>query len=44
MIYNAGKTDHTIDGASMVDHIAELVETKDAQLKAAAEQEKVAAE
>jgi (E)-4-hydroxy-3-methylbut-2-enyl-diphosphate synthase len=44
MIYSAGKTDHTIDGASMVDHIVELVEAKAAQLKAAAEAEKLAAE
>src|SRR5271170_3286685 len=36
MIYSAGKTDHTIDGADMVDHIVELVEAKAAVLKAAA--------
>jgi (E)-4-hydroxy-3-methylbut-2-enyl-diphosphate synthase len=44
MIYSAGKQDHTIDGGSMVDHIVELVEAKAAALKAAAEQEKIAAE
>src|SRR6201997_1304285 len=44
MIYRGGKTDHTIDGAVMVDHIVELVETKAAELKAAAEREKLAAE
>ena len=44
MIYSAGKTDHTIDGASMVDHIVELVEAKAAAMKAAAEQDKIAAE
>ena len=44
MIYSAGKTDHTIDGASMVDHIVELVEAKAAAMKAAAEREKIAAE
>ncbi|WP_428493361.1 flavodoxin-dependent (E)-4-hydroxy-3-methylbut-2-enyl-diphosphate synthase [Rhodopila sp.] len=44
MIYSAGKTDHTIDGASMVDHIVELVEAKAAAIKAAAEQDKIAAE
>jgi (E)-4-hydroxy-3-methylbut-2-enyl-diphosphate synthase len=44
MIYSAGKTDHTIDGASMVDHIVKLVEAKAAQLKAAADQAKIAAE
>ncbi len=44
MVYSAGKQDHTIDGASMVDHIVELVEKKAAELKAAAEMEKLAAE
>jgi (E)-4-hydroxy-3-methylbut-2-enyl-diphosphate synthase len=44
MIYAAGKTDHTIDGASMVDHIVELVEAKAASLKAEMEREKLAAE
>jgi len=44
MIYSAGKTDHTIDGGTMVDHIVELVEAKAAELKAAKEQEKIAAE
>jgi (E)-4-hydroxy-3-methylbut-2-enyl-diphosphate synthase len=44
MIYSAGKQDHTIDGASMVDHIVELVEAKAAALKAEAEREKIAAE
>ncbi len=44
MVYSAGKQDHTIDGASMVDHIVELVEKKAAELKAAAELEKLAAE
>ncbi len=34
MVYAAGKTDHTINGASMVDHIVELVEAKAAALKA----------
>jgi (E)-4-hydroxy-3-methylbut-2-enyl-diphosphate synthase len=43
MIYRAGKTDHTIDGASMVDHIVELVESKAAEIKAAADGEKLAA-
>ena len=36
MIYHAGKTDHTIAGADMVEHIVELVEAKAAELKAAA--------
>jgi (E)-4-hydroxy-3-methylbut-2-enyl-diphosphate synthase len=44
MVYSAGKQDHQIDTASMVDHIVSLVEAKAAELKAAAEQEKVAAE
>ncbi|HBK07886.1 MAG TPA: 4-hydroxy-3-methylbut-2-en-1-yl diphosphate synthase [Acetobacteraceae bacterium] len=44
MVYSAGKQDHTIDGASMVDHIVELVEKKAAELKAAADLEKLAAE
>ncbi|HST73864.1 MAG TPA: flavodoxin-dependent (E)-4-hydroxy-3-methylbut-2-enyl-diphosphate synthase [Acetobacteraceae bacterium] len=44
MVYAAGKTDHTIEGASMVDHIVELVEAKAAALKAAEQAEKVAAE
>jgi (E)-4-hydroxy-3-methylbut-2-enyl-diphosphate synthase len=44
MVYAAGKTDHTIDQASMVEHIVELVEAKAAALKAASEAEKIAAE
>ena len=44
MIYSAGKTDHTIEGSTMVDHIVELVEAKAAELKKAADAEKLAAE
>ena len=48
MIYRAGKTDHTIAGGDMVEHIVELVEAKAAELKAAqadkAEAETLAAE
>jgi (E)-4-hydroxy-3-methylbut-2-enyl-diphosphate synthase len=44
MVYAAGKTDHTIDQATMIDHIVELVEAKAAALKAATPAEKVAAE
>jgi len=44
MVYAAGKTDHTIDQSSMVEHIVELVEAKAAALKSAAEAEKIAAE
>jgi (E)-4-hydroxy-3-methylbut-2-enyl-diphosphate synthase len=43
MIYRAGKTDHTIDGASMVEHIVELVEAKADELRAAKEAEKLTA-
>ncbi len=44
MVYHAGKTDHTIDTAGMVDHIVELVEAKAAALKSDAAAQKVAAE
>jgi (E)-4-hydroxy-3-methylbut-2-enyl-diphosphate synthase len=40
MVYAAGKTDHTIEGQSMVDHIVELVERKVEAIK----HEKAAAE
>jgi (E)-4-hydroxy-3-methylbut-2-enyl-diphosphate synthase len=36
MVYAAGKTDHTIDGERMIEHIVELVEAKAAELKSAA--------
>ena len=36
MVYRAGKTDHTMEAAGMVDHIVELVEAKAAALRAAA--------
>ena len=35
MVYSAGKTDHTIDGSIMVDHIVEMIEAKVASIKAA---------
>jgi (E)-4-hydroxy-3-methylbut-2-enyl-diphosphate synthase len=35
MVYAAGKTDHTIDEAAMVDHLVELVERKAAEIQAA---------
>src|ERR1700684_4276142 len=41
MIYRAGKTDHTIAGTDMVEHIVELVEAKAAELRAAKEGENV---
>jgi len=45
MVYAAGRTDHTIDGGDMVEHIIEQVERKAAELAAAAPApEKVAAE
>jgi (E)-4-hydroxy-3-methylbut-2-enyl-diphosphate synthase len=44
MVYAAGKTDHTIDAASMVEHIVELVEKKAAALEAEKAATKVAAE
>jgi (E)-4-hydroxy-3-methylbut-2-enyl-diphosphate synthase len=34
MVYHAGRTDHTIEGASMVDHIVDLVEARAAALAA----------
>ncbi len=43
MIYSAGKTDHTIAGEEMVEHIVALVEAKAAQLAAAKPAEPVAA-
>jgi len=36
MVYHAGRTDHTIDGGDMVEHIIETVEKKAAELAAAA--------
>ena len=44
MVYAAGKTDHTIEAASMVEHIVELVEKKAAALEAEKQATKVAAE
>jgi (E)-4-hydroxy-3-methylbut-2-enyl-diphosphate synthase len=44
MIYAAGKTDHTIDGADMVNHIVGLVEQKARQIEDAKALEKQAAE
>ncbi len=44
MIYAAGKTDHTIDGRDMVEHIVDLVEAKAAGLEAEREAAKLAAE
>ncbi|MBO1081535.1 flavodoxin-dependent (E)-4-hydroxy-3-methylbut-2-enyl-diphosphate synthase [Roseomonas haemaphysalidis] len=44
MVYHAGRTDHTVEGATMVDHIVELVEKKAAEIAAAAVIAKQAAE
>jgi (E)-4-hydroxy-3-methylbut-2-enyl-diphosphate synthase len=44
MIYAAGKTDHTIDGGDMVNHIVGLVEKKAAQIEHQKMLEKQAAE
>ena len=44
MIYAAGKTDHTIDGGDMVEHIVDLVEAKAAQFEAETVAAKLAAE
>ena len=35
MVYAAGRTDHTIDEAAMIDHLVELVERKAAAIRAA---------
>jgi len=44
MVYRAGKTDHTIDGDTMIDHIVELVEAKAAEIEATKAAAKAAAE
>ncbi len=44
MVYAAGKTDHTIPEAEMLEHLVKLVETKAAEIEAAKEAAKIAAE
>ena len=44
MVYAAGKTDHTIGGEGMIDHIVELVEAKAAVLEEEKRRAKMAAE
>ncbi len=44
MVYAAGKTDHTVDGEGMIEHIVGLVETKVAQIEAEKAAAKLAAE
>jgi (E)-4-hydroxy-3-methylbut-2-enyl-diphosphate synthase len=34
MVYAAGRQDHTVDGAAMIEHVVGLVEAKVAELKA----------
>jgi (E)-4-hydroxy-3-methylbut-2-enyl-diphosphate synthase len=34
MVYAAGKTDHTIEGETMIDHVVALVEARAAKLQA----------
>ena len=43
MVYNAGKTDHTVDGQSMVEHIIELVEARAKIIQAELDAKKMAA-
>jgi (E)-4-hydroxy-3-methylbut-2-enyl-diphosphate synthase len=43
MVYNAGKTDHTIDGDAMIEHIVELVEKKAAVIQAEIDAQKALA-
>ena len=43
MVFNAGKTDHTVDGQSMVEHIVELVEAKAKTIQAELDAQKAAA-
>jgi (E)-4-hydroxy-3-methylbut-2-enyl-diphosphate synthase len=38
MVYAAGRTDHTVEGSSMIDHIVELVERKVEVIRAEAKQ------
>ena len=44
MVYHAGKTDHTVDSAAMIEHIVELVEAKAAVLEAERSAARLAAE
>ena len=43
MVYAAGKTDHTMDGKDMVEHIVSLVEAKAAVIQAGIDADKAAA-
>jgi (E)-4-hydroxy-3-methylbut-2-enyl-diphosphate synthase len=44
MVYAAGRTDHTIEGVSMIDHIVDLVERKVAAIQGDAAREALTAE
>ncbi len=44
MVYAAGKTDHTIEGTAMIDHVVDLVEQRAARLRAEKAAAKQAAE
>ena len=44
MVYAAGKTDHTVEGEGMIEHIVGLVEKKVAQIEAEKAAAKLAAE
>ena len=44
MVYMAGKTDHTVNGQSMIEHVVELVEAKAAAIEAEKLRAKEAAE
>jgi (E)-4-hydroxy-3-methylbut-2-enyl-diphosphate synthase len=35
MVYLAGRTDHTVEGGAMIDHIVELVERRAEAIRAA---------
>ena len=43
MVYAAGKTDHTVQGEAMIEHIVELVETRAAALQSEQRRAKEAA-
>ncbi len=44
MVYSAGRTDHTVGGETMIDHVVELVERRAAELQEEAARARVAAE
>ncbi len=44
MVYSAGRTDHTVEGETMIDHVVELVERRAAEIQEEAARARVAAE